>query len=74
MPIHYSEELQSFPLSTPNTSYVFHIGEGGFLIHDYYGGKIPCEDMREYSLRTGNSGFSPKAGGLSLSPDITPME
>ena len=74
MPIHYSDELQSFSLSTPNTSYVFHIGEGGFLIHDYYGGKIPCEDMREYSLRTGNSGFSPKAGGLSLSPDITPME
>ena len=74
MPILYSDEFKSFYLATPNTAYVFHVGEGGFLIHDYYGGIVPPEDMAAYSLRTGNSGFSPKAAELSISPDMTPME
>ncbi len=74
MPIQYSEELRSFYLSTPHSTYVFHVSEGNFLVHDYYGARVPAEDMQAYSLRTGNSGFSPKSADLTLSPDMTPME
>ena len=74
MPIQYSDELRSFYLSTPNSSYVFHVNEGNFLVHDYYGAKIPAEDMKVLSFRTGNTGFSPKSADLTLAPDLTPME
>ncbi|MBO5213397.1 MAG: alpha-galactosidase [Clostridia bacterium] len=74
MPILYSEEFKSFYLNTPNSSYVFHVNDGNFLVHDYYGAKIPMEDMKAHSLMTGNTGFSVKSADLTTAPDITPME
>ncbi len=74
MSVCYSDELKSFYLSTPKTSYVFHINAGGFLVHDYYGAKVPLCDMRDYSARTGKSGFSPINGDKTTSPDMTPQE
>ena len=71
MAICYSDEFKSFYLTTPNTSYVFHINEGGFLIHDYYGARLPLCDMREYSLRLARG---PKSGDNTTSPCGAPME
>ena len=71
MSIVYSEEFKSFYLSTPKTSYVFHINEGGFLIHDYYGKAIPAYDMREYSNRLVRG---PKSADNTTSPGGVPME
>ncbi|MBQ2719892.1 MAG: alpha-galactosidase [Clostridia bacterium] len=74
MSINYSDEFKSFYLNTPNTSYVFHINDGGFLIHDYYGKKIPECDLRYYSARPGRSSFSPRSADGTTTPDSAPME
>ncbi|MBQ4322696.1 MAG: alpha-galactosidase [Clostridia bacterium] len=71
MSIVYSEEFRSFYLTTPNTSYVFHINEGGFLIHDYYGKRLPLCDMRDYSVRLVRG---PKSADGTTSPGGAPME
>ncbi|MBQ4628710.1 MAG: alpha-galactosidase, partial [Clostridia bacterium] len=74
MSINYSDEFKSFYLNTPNTSYVFHINDGGFLVHDYYGKKIPECDLRYYSARPGRSSFSPRSADGTTTPDSAPME
>lgn len=74
MSIKYLDEFKSFYLSTPNTSYVFHINDGGFLIHDYYGKKIAECDMRYFSARPGRSSFSPRSADFTTTPDSAPME
>ena len=74
MPIQYCEEFRTFHLSTPNSAYVFHVNEGGFLIHDYYGKFVPLCDMRPYSRRVANAAFSPFSGDLTTVPDTEPME
>ena len=71
MSIVYSQEFRSFYLTTPNTSYVFHINEGGFLIHDYYGKRLPLCDMRDYSVRLVRG---PKSADGTTSPGGAPME
>ncbi|MBO5248074.1 MAG: alpha-galactosidase, partial [Clostridia bacterium] len=71
MAIQYSEEFKSFYLSTPNTSYVFHVNDGGFLIHDYYGKSIPVCDMRDYA---GRFDRRPLSADLTTYPNTAPME
>lgn len=71
MSIIYCEQFQSFYLSTPNTSYVFHINEGGFLIHDYYGPAVPVYDMREYAARLARG---PKSADNTTALCGAPME
>ncbi len=71
MSIHFSKEYQSFYLTTPNTSYVFHINEGGFLIHDYYGKAVPPCDMREYSGRLARG---PRSADRTTTPCTAAME
>ncbi len=71
MPIQYSEEFKSFYLSTPNTSYVFHVNDGGFLIHDYYGPAVPVCDMREYSGRLARG---PQSADGTTTPCTAAME
>lgn len=57
MGIKYCEEIQSFKLDTPNTSYVCAVVEG-FLMHVYYGAKIGDDDIR-YRMRIYESPFTP---------------
>lgn len=74
MPIQYNDAIRTFYLATANTSYVFHINDGGFLIHDYYGAFLPPCDLRYYSERAGRASFSPKSADLTTVPDTAPME
>ncbi|MBO5221506.1 MAG: alpha-galactosidase [Clostridia bacterium] len=74
MPIQYSEELRLFRLATPNTAYFFHINEGGFLIHDYYGEILPMCDLRSASARIGKASFSPRSADLTTVPETAPQE
>ncbi len=74
MPIQYSEELRLFRLATPNTAYFFHINEGGFLIHDYYGELLPMCDLRSASTRIGKASFSPRSADLTTVPETAPQE
>jgi len=74
MPIQYCDTIRTFYLSTPNTSYVFHVNDGGFLIHDYYGEKLPVCDLRYAANREGRASFSPKSADLTTVPDSAPME
>ncbi len=71
MPIQFLDEFRSFHLSTPNSSYAFHINDGGFLLHDYYGPKVPPCDMREYSGRLARG---PKTADGTLSPCTAALE
>ena len=38
--IKYLENNRTFNLESKDSSYIFHISEAGYLIHDYYGKKI----------------------------------
>ena len=74
MQIQYLEESKTFYLSTPNTAYVFHVTENGYLIHDYYGAWVPPCDLSAYAARTGKASFSPSTADLLVQPDTAPME
>ena len=74
MPIQYSEELRLFRLATPNTAYFFHINEGGFLIHDYYGKNLPMCDLRYLSQRSHKASFCPTSADGTTVPSTAPQE
>lgn len=74
MPIQYSEELRLFRLATPNTAYFFHVNEGGFLVHDYYGKTLPICDLRYLSARAHKASFSPQSADLTTTPETAPVE
>lgn len=77
MAIRYCEETKEFRLDTPTATYAFHIHEGGYLIHDYYGAKAGEDDLTYASVRGKRNGIYPKSPDVSssyFSPDIWPME
>ncbi|MBQ7915632.1 MAG: alpha-galactosidase [Firmicutes bacterium] len=74
MSIIYSQEFNSFYLSTPNTSYVLSVNPGGFLIHNYYGCRLPVCDMRFTAERSSQASFCPNSADLTTVPDKAPME
>ncbi len=76
MSIIYDEKKRVFKLDTANSSYAFHVTEGGRLLHLYYGGRIPETDLT-YLLRIPDDApFIPSDHDAMgpLSYDCAPLE
>lgn len=78
MPIFYNEQKKLFKLDTATSSYILQVFEEGYLIHLYYGAKIPDDNLTELRIIEGyHSAFAPnnaKVGSWEFSPTISPIE
>ncbi|MCR5523155.1 MAG: alpha-galactosidase [Clostridia bacterium] len=77
MPITYDSDNRIFKLDTANSSYVFEIFEQNYLVHLYYGGKIPDANLKEHKYKGGFASFSPVNINIDddwFSPDVSMFE
>ncbi len=77
MPIIFDERRKVFKLDTAASSYVFQIFEQNYLVHLYYGAKIPDTNIEYMAKREYNASFSasdPILGEPHFSQDVYPME
>ena len=77
MPITFDEGRGIFKLDTEKSTYAMMVGEGGFLIHLYYGARLPDDDLRYLARRGWFDSLSPHpadVGDPLFSPDVCPME
>ncbi|MBQ7983356.1 MAG: alpha-galactosidase, partial [Clostridia bacterium] len=81
MSIQFHEQSKIFQLDSVNSSYVIGIFEGGYLLHYYYGAKIPAgEDFSDMYYRGYQASFIPynkavrEAGFPAFYPGNAPME
>ena len=77
MSIKFCPDTKTFKLDTPNSTYIFGVFEGNYLVHYYYGASIPDTDIEELWLRPWYASFcpdSPSAKIPNFSPDVTPLE
>lgn len=77
MPVFFDKENRIFKLDTKTSTYAMLIGEGGYLIHLYYGEKLPDRNLKYLMYRgwfDSLSPFSPDVPDPLFSADITPME
>ena len=79
--ISYNEQTRIFQLDSKSSSYVIGVFEGGYLLHYYYGAKIPTgEDFSNMYYRGPQASFIPynvevrKAGYPCFYPGNAPME
>ena len=75
MAIHYNEQFKTFYLSGKDFSYVFRIGDGGYLHHLYFGDRISERDIG-YLSEGRRAEFSPlfDVDTSSDSLDLVPQE
>ncbi len=75
MSIVFNETNKIFYLNNQECTYAFHIGNGGYLQHLYYGRRIAEEDIR-YLSRDLKTSFSPEysMGEKGVSLDTLPQE
>lgn len=78
MPITYDPNHRIFKLDAAGSTYALRIGAEGYLIHLYYGARIPDAAFDdEYTFRDHFASFSPSNPHLSsvcFSPDVDPLE
>lgn len=77
MPISFNEKNGVFKLDTFNSTYAFQIFDCNYLVHLYYGGKIPDDNLTSMYYRGGFASFSPSNINVKIpgfSPDMCPME
>ena len=77
MPITFDSEKRIFKLDTATSSYIFEIYEENYIVHLYYGEKIPDCNVTQLKYRGSFPSFSPNNINVSdpmFSPDITPLE
>lgn len=77
MSILFDSEKKIFKLDTSGSSYVFQIFEENYLVHLYYGAKIPDNNLTANYYRGWFASFCPsnaKVKADCFSPDVTPME
>ena len=77
MPIIFDQEHRVFKLDTNLSTYAFMVSQGDYLVHLYYGAKIPDTDLSYLMYRSAFASFSPSSPTVDdwlFSPDITPME
>jgi len=77
MPISFNEDKKIFKLDTCTTSYIFGVGEGGYLISLYYGKKLDEVNFTDYTFRDYFASFSPSTPDVVndyFSADVTPLE
>ncbi|MGN0636297.1 MAG: alpha-galactosidase [Acutalibacteraceae bacterium] len=75
--IQYLEASQMFKLDTPNASYIFEIFKEGYLVHLYYGAKLPDANVSHLRYRSPFASFCPENEHLQnirFSIDVAPME
>lgn len=71
MPVVFDSERKVLKLDTPSSSYAMKISPTGYLLHLYYGARIPDTDLDYLRMRQRNAAFSAcvasaEEGGLSL--------
>ena len=75
MSIVYDGAAKTFKLDTPSTSYIMRIGEGGYLLHVYYGARVLETDLSYLNITSGiGASFSADSVSGHISCDIAPME
>ncbi|NMP38486.1 MAG: alpha-galactosidase [Clostridiales bacterium] len=77
MPISYNKENHIFKLDTSDSSYAFQVYEENYLVHLYYGAKIPDDNLEHLMFRGSFPSFSPynaKVCNPMFSADITQSE
>ena len=47
MSIKFCPDTKAFKLDTPNSTYIFGVFEGNYLVHYYQGASIPDTDVEE---------------------------
>ena len=76
--ISFDKTEQIFKLDTKNTSYIIGIYDQNYLLHLYYGAKIPdCTNLFFNARRPMSASFSPSNPSVSdqsFSVDAAPME
>ena len=77
MPVIFDEERKIFKLDTAGSSYIFEIYEQGYLVHLYYGAKIPDTNVGAFI----DKGFFASECPMNInidnprfSPDTAPLE
>ena len=66
-----------FKLDTKDTSYIFAVGEGNMLLHQYYGGYVSDDDLSYYAKYQRHGGVCPKPAFPTadyFSTDVNRME
>ncbi len=77
MPISFDSEKRIFKLDTATSSYIFEIYEQDYIVHLYYGAKIPDTNVTGLKYKGFFPSFSPNNINVNdwmFSPDIAPME
>lgn len=77
MPIYFYPEKRIFKLDTADSSYIFKIFQENYLVHLYYGKKIPDTNLTKFHDRCVNASFSARNanwGEAGPSVDVMPME
>ena len=77
MSIIFNKSNGIFKLDTNESTYIFGVFEGNYLVHYYYGAPIPDTEVENLRIRGGFASFcpdSPSAKIFNFSPDVTPLE
>lgn len=77
MPISFDEKTKIFKLDSKTSTYAFLVYDQGYLVHLYYGAKLPDTNLKHLMYRGWFDSLSPYAHGVKdplFSADITPME
>ena len=77
MPIYFYPEKKLFKLDTAESSYIFKVYQENYLVHLYYGRKIPDTNLTKFDDRCVNASFSARNanwGEAGPSIDSMPME
>lgn len=77
MPITFDKQLKVFKLENQQFTYAFMVYQENYLVHLYWGAKLPDTDLSYLMYRGRFASLSPyntKVEDPFFSPDITPME
>ncbi len=77
MPITFDESTKIFKLDTKTSTYAMTVFEQGYLVHLYYGAKLPDSNLKHLMYRGWFDSLSPFAPGVEdpmFSADISPLE
>lgn len=77
MPISFDEKRKIFKLDTKTSTYALTVFDGGYLVHLYYGARLPDNNLKHLMYRGWFDNLSPAADGIDdplFAADITPLE
>ncbi len=77
MPISFNEKTKIFKLDSKTSTYALLVYDQGYLVHLYYGPRLPDTNLKHLMYRGWFDSLSPYAHGVEdplFSADITPLE